>query len=69
MAGNGKGEIKRDADTKIKDGDILRMKVCHEKGEIEWMINGSIEYRYSMPRLTDRNIEWVPFVLVYWTNT
>ena len=67
--GDGKGKIRESWETKIKDGDILKMKVCQEKGEIEWQINGEQEESYSMPRLKDRSIEWVPFVWVRRTNT
>ena len=69
MIGDGKGEIERSEETKVKDGDILKMKVWQEKGEIEWLINGEQEYSYSMPRIKDTTIQWVPFVRVFHTNT
>ena len=70
LNGDGKGLIEVSyGEIKIKNGDILKVKVCQQKGDIEWFINGEPERSYSMLQLTDRSIEWVPFVVVGQTNT
>ena len=39
ILGDGKGLIKKNERTKIKEGDLVTVKVLREKAEILWYIN------------------------------
>ena len=61
VGGDGKGTI-WESGKKIKEGNTVTVSVDLERGKIEWAINGATQFSYSMQRLKDKNINWVPYL-------
>ena len=59
--GDGKGKI-WEGGKKLQNGDTASVTVDLGKGEVEWVINGTRQFKYSMARLTDDKIKWVPYL-------
>ena len=46
----------------MKAGYTMETVVDLGRGEVEWRINGVSQFRYSMAKLKDNKIKWVPYL-------
>ena len=68
VSAGGRPSLRSKKYTKVKNGDIVTVHLCQQKGEIRWEINGEQEENQLMEKLKDKDIEWVPYIRFHRTG-
>ena len=62
--GDGKRELWKGG-RRLKTGNIVTINLDLNTGEVKWIIDEEPQFRYSMEKLKDNEIYWVPFLALH----